>query len=146
MEARTFERALKQSPYFAGKELVLLSFAAGAYKQPQQLLILNYFLSIGQQFDMVLNIDGFNETAVAALNNRAGIDISMPAVHVTLPLVELANKDISPQALSLSLKVLEIRKQLSDSIDNLAGCRTATCYTLFWMQLQFRERTLRNTM
>ena len=40
---------------------MILNFAADAVKQPQQLIYLNYFLGLGQKFDLVINIDGFND-------------------------------------------------------------------------------------
>ena len=53
------------------------------YKQPQQLLVPTYFLSIGQVFDLVVNIDGFNEVALSSVNHQRGLDISMPsAMHL----------------------------------------------------------------
>ena len=51
------------------QEVLLLNFAAGGYKQPQQLLILNYFLSLGAEFDAIINIDGFNEIALPFADN-----------------------------------------------------------------------------
>ncbi len=37
----------------------------GGYKQPQQLIALNYVLALGHSFDMVLNLDGFNDIVLA---------------------------------------------------------------------------------
>jgi hypothetical protein len=54
---------------FAGRELVLLNLAMAGYKQPQQLMALNYFLSLGAQFDVVINLDGFNDVALAPVTN-----------------------------------------------------------------------------
>jgi len=34
-----------------GSNVRILNFASGGYKQPQQLLVLSYFLSLGQTFD-----------------------------------------------------------------------------------------------
>ncbi len=50
-------------------EIVVLNFAAGGYKQPQQLLILTYLLSLGAEFDLIVNIDGFNEVALPPTDN-----------------------------------------------------------------------------
>lgn len=52
-----------------GREVVLLNFATGGYKQPQQWLILSYLLGLGAEFDMIINIDGFNEVALPAAEN-----------------------------------------------------------------------------
>jgi len=45
------------------------AFAIGGYKQPQQLLALAYFLSLGERFDVVVNLDGFNEVALPGAEN-----------------------------------------------------------------------------
>ncbi len=39
--------------------VVNLGFAG--YKQPQQLLALAYFLSLGAEYDLIINLDGYNE-------------------------------------------------------------------------------------
>ncbi len=69
---------------------MVLDFAAGGYKQPQQLLVLNYLLAIGQRIDYAINIDGFNEIALAALNLEADIAAAMPSVQHVGPLARLA--------------------------------------------------------
>lgn len=80
---------LKRHPFFEDKEIVILPYCMGGYKQPQQLLILNYYLTVGQEFDMVINIDGFNEVALSLLNNEQGIDIAMPSSGHMLPMINL---------------------------------------------------------
>jgi hypothetical protein len=57
-------QALESSTRYAGKELVFVNLAQGGYKQPQQLMTLNYFLALGAEFDVLINIDGFNEIAL----------------------------------------------------------------------------------
>jgi hypothetical protein len=52
-----------------GKEVALIYHAMGGYKQPQQLLTLTYLISLGAEFDIVINIDGFNEVALAPFEN-----------------------------------------------------------------------------
>lgn len=47
------------------KQVALYSFALPGYKQPQQLMTLTYLYSLGYKFDLILNIDGFNEVALA---------------------------------------------------------------------------------
>src|SRR5689334_8838643 len=55
------ERELKKSADLKGKKLVFIRLALSGYKQPQQLLTVNYLLSLGAQFDILINIDGYNE-------------------------------------------------------------------------------------
>ena len=56
-------------PRFPGKEFVIVKATIGGYKQPQQLMALNYFTAIGGEFDIVINLDGFNDVALPALEN-----------------------------------------------------------------------------
>src|SRR4029453_9473525 len=53
-----------------GKAVRLLCVAAGGYKQPQQFLSLAYLLAQGAHFDLVINVDGFNEIALSPAENR----------------------------------------------------------------------------
>src|SRR5665647_2953216 len=39
----------------------VVSLGVAGYKQPQQLLTLTYFLSLGAEYDLVINLDGYNE-------------------------------------------------------------------------------------
>jgi len=74
-----YEDILPRVPGLRGKKITLLSFAREGFKQPQPLATLAYFLSIGQRLDLVVNIDGANEIIHALVNNRAGVDYSMPS-------------------------------------------------------------------
>jgi len=60
---------LQQDPALAGKHIVFVNLAVSGYKQPQQLMTLNYLLVLGAQFDIVINIDGFNEAALYEAEN-----------------------------------------------------------------------------
>ncbi len=51
------------------RKAVLVNFALGGYKQPQQLMTLEYFLALGASFDVVINLDGFNELALSQADN-----------------------------------------------------------------------------
>ncbi|HSH38791.1 MAG TPA: hypothetical protein VK993_08395 [Chthoniobacterales bacterium] len=61
--------ALEEHGAAAGKPHVVINFATAGYKQPQQLLTLNYLLSLGAEFDIVINVDGFNEVALPLAEN-----------------------------------------------------------------------------
>ena len=53
-----------------GRPVAFRSRALGGFKQPQQLLALTYSLSLGERYDVVINLDGFNEVALPMLLNR----------------------------------------------------------------------------
>ncbi len=60
---------LEASPAFAGKTIRIVSLALGGFKQPQQLMALSYLLTLGAPFDVVVNLDGFNEVVLPFTDN-----------------------------------------------------------------------------
>ncbi|MEG3967341.1 hypothetical protein QUA00_06875 [Microcoleus sp. T2B6] len=118
---------LKQLPGLKDKEFVILSFATGGYKQPQQLLILNYFLALGQELDMVVNIDGFNEVALSNLNNKNKVDFAMPSIQHILPLANFANNSLSTKAMEATLRIQENKTRINQGLERLQNCSLAAC-------------------
>lgn len=123
-------RKLKQLPALRDKEIVILPFAYGGYKQPQQLLVLNYFLSIGESFDAVINVDGFNEVALSELNTQAGVDVSMPSSQHIMPLINLASGHESTEELISLLRIKQYKEGLKAQLQALPQCTLASCYAL----------------
>ncbi len=75
----TLRQRLQYDTRFAGKEIVFVNLAVPGHKQPQQLMSLAYILALGGEFDIIINIDGFNEVALyAAENQAAGIHPAFP--------------------------------------------------------------------
>ena len=60
---------LEALPRFRGKDVRVLNLALGGYKQPQQLFVLTYFLALGAHFDLVINLDGFNDVTLPIRDN-----------------------------------------------------------------------------
>ena len=59
-----FVRELKKAERFRDKTIAIVRLSLHGYKEPQQLLLLTYLLSLGAEYDVLINIDGFNETAL----------------------------------------------------------------------------------
>ena len=129
-------KKLQIYPEFAEREIVVLNFGNGGYKQPQQLLILNYFLALGQELDLVINIDGFNEVALSNLNNKAEVEIGMPSVQHIKPLTGLANNNLPPEAMSAIVEINETKKQLKAGINKLQTCQLALCHAVTSLQVK----------
>ncbi|MEG4493021.1 hypothetical protein [Microcoleus sp. D3_18_C4] len=127
---------LKQLPGFKDKEFIILSFATGGYKQPQQLLILNYFLALGQELDLVVNIDGFNEVALSNLNNKNQVDLAMPSIQHILPLTSLANNSLSTKAMKATIRIQENKARISQGLERLQNCSLAACDALTSVYVQ----------
>ena len=117
---------LGRNAFFKGKELVPLCLSHEGYKQPQQLLVLAYFLSIGQQFDLVVNIDGFNEVALSSLNHERGLDISMPSVMHLDPLINLVNQStLTPEKLQSLAAIGQYKERINRLIDRMQHNRVS---------------------
>lgn len=109
-----FVERLKEAPFFRDKEIKVLNFGSGGYKQPQQLLILNYYLATGQVLDMVINIDGFNEVALSRLNQERGIDLAMPSADHILPIANLLDTaTLTPERVQALARIYRYRDQIN---------------------------------
>lgn len=117
---------LKSNASFKTREIVPLCFSHEGYKQPQQLLLLSYFLSIGQTFDLVLNIDGFNEVTLSTFNNERGLDISMPSAMHLDPLVNLVNQaTLTPEKLQALAAISQYKERINYLVGRLQRNRIA---------------------
>jgi hypothetical protein len=132
--------AIHRVPGFQDRELIVLNLAGPSYKEPQQLLVLNYLLSLGQRFDAIVNIDGFNEVAISNINTRAGFAVSMPAANAVVPLIDLGDKNASPERLVLILQAVQTKQHVVATLDRLDHCRSAVCYTVNWIQEIYWQR------
>ncbi|WP_413166131.1 hypothetical protein ACL6C3_05815 [Capilliphycus salinus ALCB114379] len=143
---KVLEQIFRQIPEYKDKEIILLSFAIGGYKQPQQLLILNYMLARGQKFDLIINIDGFNEVALSNLNNQRQLDFAMPSPAHIEPLTGLANNSLSNKALRTLLEIKDNKEQLGDSIESLQDCKLASCYAVKSVYVQTLVKNYRENL
>ncbi len=117
--------SLKQDDLFADKEIIVLNFAKGGYKQPQQFLIVAHFLLIGQEFDAVINIDGFNEVTLGERNNRDNLTISMPSTSVMKGLSKLASQITTEEVESLA-KINRYKTQLNQLAQKINNNKIAS--------------------
>jgi hypothetical protein len=123
---------LAASPAYRGREIVPLCFAHEGYKQPQQLLILSYFLSIGQELDLAVNIDGFNEVALSPLNDARGSDISMPSVMHMDPLVAVLDQSsLSAGKLESLSRIQGYRQRMNAAADGANRAASAAMHFLY---------------
>ena len=60
---------LAKIPAFAGRKFTFVRLASNGYKQPQQLMTVNYLLTLGAEFDILINLDGVNEAALPKMDN-----------------------------------------------------------------------------
>jgi len=86
-----------------GRPVRVENFALSAYKQPQQLVLLNLALVRGERFDVVINLDGFNEAALAYDGYASGLDPVYP-----FRWNERAETTVDPRALRSLARVVEL--------------------------------------
>lgn len=123
---------LKTHPFFADKEIVYLNFALGGYKQPQQLQILTYFLGSGQQMDMVINIDGFNELIFCANNNRLNLDIAMPSAQHFLPMRDLMDsRSMTNERLEIIANIQRYKRKYNQNLERMKKTPFACMYLFY---------------
>ena len=121
--------ALQRDADLAAREIVPLCFSHEGYKQPQQLIVLAYFLSLGQQYDLVINIDGFNEVALGTRNHERGRDISMPSpIHVD-PLLNLIDEaTLTPARVQALARISAYKERLNRLGERMRRSRMATVH------------------
>lgn len=81
--AGAFAETVNADPRFAersgGRRLRVLGFGHASYKQPQQANLVTLLMSLGLEPDAILNLDGFNEVAVAMANADHGVHPAYPS-------------------------------------------------------------------
>lgn len=67
-----FKKAVKDEFHQSGIDLDVWMFNAAlpGFKQPQQFIAYSYLLTQGAEFDLVVNLDGFNEMTLAMLEGK----------------------------------------------------------------------------
>jgi hypothetical protein len=72
-------KVLLADPIFHGKEIDIVRLALPGQKQPQQLMTVAWVQSLGAEFDVVVNVDGYNEAVLAIHDNyRIGVNMAYP--------------------------------------------------------------------
>ncbi len=101
----TLREKLEASPLLAGRKLRLVRMAMSGYKQPQQVMTLSYLLSLGGEFDAVVNLDGYNETALTvAENDRADVSYAYPRAWNTRTAAMVNPRDSADSAALLAAR------------------------------------------
>lgn len=128
------EQRLKQHiqtlPQLRNKAIEFVRLAMPGYKQPQQLMTLNYVMALGAEFDLVINIDGFNDGVLSIIENvDHGTALEYPRSWHARARV-MADPQVSDQAfrlLTLRAKRISLAKQALTS-----WCRWMRTYQMVW--------------
>ena len=138
---KTLRERLRKDPRFRDREIQIIRMAMSGYKQPQQLMQLNYLLALGAEFDVVVNVDGYNEMALAVCENYdSNVFVAYPRMwHARMQDV------VDPRVYSLSYRLLQTRatrQQLAtDRLDSPLSW--SSTLNLIW---HFRNQRLENQL
>lgn len=56
-----YQTLLAKLAEYEGREVILHGLSAGSFRQPPPLMMLNYYYALGAEFDILINIAGFND-------------------------------------------------------------------------------------
>ncbi|PIR52885.1 hypothetical protein COU76_03860 [Candidatus Peregrinibacteria bacterium CG10_big_fil_rev_8_21_14_0_10_49_10] len=134
-----FWNELQKDPKYAGKTLRLMATGTPGFKQPQQLMTLNYLLSLGAHFDIIINIDGFNEVALPKADNiNRGVFAFFPREWQR----RVEYLDLDPEMRLISYRILnqsERRQWLAQIFDGPVIRKSMTA-SLVWKVLDTGTR------
>lgn len=124
---------LSKLPRFRGKRFVIVRTAQGGLKQPQQLMTLNFLLAQGGHFDLVVNVDGFNEVALPP------ISLVSRQIFPFFPRgwPELLGQGGDPQALLLTGRVVYLQQRVAERAGQFSrrGLRNSIFANTVWRLL-----------
>ena len=130
MKTQVLQNELKRIKKFSDKNIRVLNFAMSGFKQPQQLMTLAYYATAKQKFDIVINIDGFNEVASGYTNYAEDkIEVLYPAAQTWKGLGNAIEADHIKSMLSESVEYNYYQLQASNHREAAVNdCITAACY------------------
>lgn len=127
-----------------GRRIELVRLALPGQKQPQQLMMLNWLLVEGAQFDVIVNIDGYNEAVLPIADNRAaGVNLSYPR-RWDVRMREV----VDPLRFAEGLELIEIRgtRQAIARHALTSPLRWSNTYQLVWLIRDLRLQRKRNEL
>jgi hypothetical protein len=77
-QKETLQAYFESIPKFKGKNIHIVLLGYFAWKQPQQVTALSYYLAMGGKADIVINLDGHNEIVDANTNYKKGVYPAYP--------------------------------------------------------------------
>lgn len=124
------ESLISEAGLSGDKPVTSFCLAVQGNKQPQQIMGLSWMLSLGAGFDLVINLDGFNEIVLPMTDNRHA------KIHSTYPRnwQMYARKGVNMDQLLAIGNKITISKSISDLNEAMAGSfwRHSRIGLMFW--------------
>ncbi len=109
--AKRLVELLGADPRLAGRPVRVRNAARGEFKQPQQVMVVGYYLSLGLAPDALINLDGFNEAAIGTSNAENGSHPAFPSFGAWGALYGARTGDPEREAMRERLTTLRRRAQ-----------------------------------
>lgn len=136
---KTLRESLQSLPELQGRSIRFVRLAMPGYKQPQQLMALNYVMALGGEFDAIINIDGFNDGVLSIMENgRQRTAIDYPRSWHARAMI-MTDPRVSTQAFQL-LKLRAERQQRAVNALN-SSLKASNIYQTIWY---LRDEASRN--
>jgi hypothetical protein len=134
---KEFRKVIQDDPRFKNHEVIVLRIGLPGWKQPQQLMALNWLYSLGAEFDAVVNVDGYNEAVLSIEENFHG------KAHTAYPRSwEIRSQDIvDPREYATTFELFRIRAERQEAARAIleSPFRWSSTRNLVW---QVNERNL----
>jgi hypothetical protein len=143
-EGKAIVADLEKRESLRGRRVVFLNGAHAAHKQPQQVTRLALLLAFGYRPDLVLVVDGFNETALASENADGRLNPLWPSAPAWSAVVARVNF-ASTERMQLLVQLWALRDDLQDLVDTTRMLRLdktalGSKYVLSRLEALSRER------
>ena len=127
---------LAQLPEYRGRNVNLHVLAAGGYRQPQPLMLLNMYYAMGAEYDLIISLDGFNDVTIGP------IEYKWNKTHPIYPrswVARVANR-VSPELVILQARKLDLQDTHRSRARLLTNpwCRNSPMWNLIWRILHSR--------
>ena len=134
------QQTLEESDRFRGKQIKLVRLAMPGYKQPQQLMLMTYLLTLGAEFDLLINLDGYNEVALhEAENAMAETNPSFPRAWYGR-----VNATSDPRSIESALTAITSRRSRASWTRTLSSLpfQDSALLNFFWWSIdqQYKHR------
>jgi len=128
---------------FEESHVRVLPFAQGGFKYPQQLQVLSLFASLGQRFDLIIDVSGFNELALGGFNESHAVEPGWPSMMHLGRLTTLLDLEGAPMdALRLLERVRSDTNVVAELRQRVDESRLASFWLVRSLRLRFVEGRL----
>lgn len=132
-ESESFRAELEER--FPDREIVLACLAVSGYEQPQQVMAFNYFRCLGAEFDVIVNLDGFNEIVMEPTRDAHGLTFdAFPKDWGDRVLTLTSESDTERAILKLeNIRVYHRRRQWASALTNAPWRYSQTGQLIWWI-------------